>query len=253
MSEREETRQLLLRFDGFEGPLDLLLELARAQKLDLARISILALAEQYLDVIENAKALHLELAAEWLVMAAWLAWLKSRLLVPNDPLESELAAEAESTLTARLQTLQAMRAAATWLSARPILGRDVFGRGMPESFTNERRFWLLPELPALLRAYRDALRRNLARRPYVLPRLALWRIQDALQRLAAMLNDVRDWRSLEEFLPPHLTTPLERRAALASTLVAGLELARAGKLRLRQQEPFGQVWLHPAREGWQAQ
>ncbi len=253
MPEREQTRQLLLRFEGFEGPLDLLLELARAQKLDLARISILALAEQYLDVIENAKALHLELAAEWLVMAAWLAWLKSRLLVPSDPLESEQAIEAENILTARLQILQAMRAAAAWLSSRPILGRDVFGRGVREKFTSQRQSWLVPELPALLRAYRDALRRNFAKRSYIPPKFKLWRIQDALQRLAAMLDGLPDWRGLEEFLPPHVTTPLERRAALASTLVAGLELARAGKLRLRQQEPFGQVWLHPAREGWQAQ
>ncbi len=240
---------LLLRLDGFEGPLELLLELARGQKLDLARISILALVEQYLAVIEGARRVRLELAADWLVMAAWLAWLKSRLLLPDDPAaaeEGEIAAEA---LAARLAALQAMQAAAAWLTARPQLGHQVFARGAPEDFTETDRSRLALDVPALLRAYMAARRRGLGARHYRPPPPALWSVQDALARLAAMLGGLPDGARLEHFLPPEaaapLARPLARRAALASTLLAGLELERGGSLRLKQAAPFGPILVQP--------
>ena len=231
---------LLLHLEGFQGPLDLLLDLARAQKVDLARISILALVEQYLAVIEGARRIRLELAADWLVMAAWLTWLKSRLLLPAgaEATEGEDAAE---TLAARLHALQAMRAGARWLAARPQLGHDVFARGAPESFSEIDRSGLLLDLSALVRAYLDARRRSGARRRYRPPPLTLWSMKDALHRLGAMLGSLPDWTSLERFLPPGLATPIEQRAALASMLVAGLELAREGSVRLRQESPFGPI------------
>ena len=157
---------LVLRLDGFEGPLDLLLELARAQKVDLARISILALVEQYLAVIEGARALRLELAADWLVMAAWLAWLKSRLLVPETAEAVEEGAMAAEALADRLRALEVVRAAAGWLGARPQLGLDVFARGAPEDHTEIDRSGLRLDLAALVRAYIGAARRAASTRAY---------------------------------------------------------------------------------------
>ncbi len=234
---------LLLRLDGFEGPLDLLLDLARAQKLDLARISILALVEQYLAVIEGARAVRLELAADWLVMAAWLAWLKSRLLLPADASGAEEGEAAAEVLAARLIELERMRAAAAWLAARPALGQEVFARGAPEAFAEIDRSRLALDLPALMRAYLGALRRAAGLRRYHPPPLTLWSVADALGRLGAMLGSLPDWATLELFLPETLGTPLERRAALASTLIAGLEMARGGALRLRQEVAFGPILL----------
>jgi segregation and condensation protein A len=234
---------LVLHLEGFEGPLDLLLELARAQKVDLARISILALVEQYLSVIEGARRLRLELAADWLVMAAWLTWLKSRLLVPETSEaaeEGELAAEA---LADRLRALQAVRQAAAWLGARPQLGVDVFARGAPEDHTEIDRSGLRLDLAALMRAYIAAARRAAAARSYRPRRLTVWTVQDALARLGALLGSVPDWATLERFLPETLDGTTERRAALSSTLLAGLELARHGSLRLRQDQPFGPIWV----------
>jgi segregation and condensation protein B len=158
---------LMLRLEGFEGPLDLLLDLARGQKLDLSKISILALVDQYLAIIEGARRIRLELAADWLVMAAWLAWLKSRLLVPAGVEEAEDADMAAETLAGRLAELQAMRAAALWLGRRPQLGLDVFARGMPENLTETDRSGLLLDLPSLLRGHIGALRRQAATRRYV--------------------------------------------------------------------------------------
>jgi segregation and condensation protein A len=160
-----EADHLVLRLEGFEGPLDLLLDLARAQKFDLAKISILALVEQYLAVIEGARRVRLELAADWLVMAAWLAWLKSRLLLPEgaDAEEGEQAAE---ILAARLRDLSAMRAGAVWLSGRPQLGREVFARGTPEDNTEIDRSRLALDLGSLVRAYLLAMRRRVGARRY---------------------------------------------------------------------------------------
>src|SRR5215469_2132468 len=149
MSISEETSSLVLRLEGFEGPLDLLLDLARAQKVDLAKISILALVEQYLAVIEGARRVRLELAADWLVMAAWLTWLKSRLLVP-DAAEAEEVELAADMLASRLRDLSAIRAAAVWLSARPRLGHDIFARGAPEDHTEIDRSRLALDLSSMV-------------------------------------------------------------------------------------------------------
>jgi segregation and condensation protein A len=239
--EAGAAQALLLRLEGFEGPLDLLLELARGQKVDLARISILALVEQYLAVIEGARAVRLELAADWLVMAAWLAWLKSRLLLPAGSDAAAEGEEAAEVLAARLLDLERMRAAAAWLGTRPQLGQDVFARGEPEDFTVTDRSRLLLDVPGLVRAYLAGVRRAAANRRYRPRPLTIWSVQDALSRLAAMLGRLPDWSTLEAFLPDHLGAGTERRAALASTLIAGLELARGGAVQLRQDAPFGPI------------
>lgn len=234
---------LLLQLDGFEGPMDLLLDLARRQKVDLARISILSLVEQYLAIVGGARQIRLELAADWLVMAAWLTWLKSRLLLPAsaaDPADAELAAD---VLASRLQDLQAVRIAAAWLTARLQLGHEVFGRGAPERFTEYDQSRLKADVPGLLRGYVAALRRAGGQRRYRPRRLALWTVQDALARLEAMLGSRPGWISLSYFLPPQVTAPLERRAAFASTLIAGLELARNGQADIRQDRQFGPILL----------
>ncbi len=239
---------LHLRLEGFEGPLDLLLELARAQKVDIARISILALVDQYLQVLEAARApgqdkVRLELAAEWLVMAAWLAWLKSRLLVPEEEREGEDDPEAlAEALTERLAELGRMRAAALWLGRRPWLGHDVFARGAPESLTVEDRSGIAAELPALLQAYVAGRRRAIALRPYRPKSRRLWSVQEALIRLTRLVGEAPDWTILAAFLPDGLALdPVERRAALASTLVAGLEMARGGGIELHQDQAFGPI------------
>ena len=243
-----EADSLVLRLEGFEGPLDLLLDLARAQKVDLAKISILALVEQYLAVIEGARRIRLELAADWLVMAAWLTWLKSRLLVP-DSAEAEEGEQAADVLAARLRDLSAIRAAAVWLTARPQLGHEVFARGAPEDHTEIDRSRLALDLSSLIRAYLQAARRRAGTRRYQPKPLSLWSVKDALQRLAALMGSVPDWTSLDAFLPSVLGDPLQRRAALASTLLAGLEMAREGRLRLRQESAFGPILVRRAANG----
>jgi len=232
---------LVLRLEGFEGPLDLLLDLARSQKVDLAKISVLALVEQYLAVIEGARRVRLELAADWLVMAAWLTWLKSRLLLPatqEDQQEGTLAAQA---LAERLRELEAVRTIAAWLASRPLLGQDVFARGLPEDHSEVDRTRLVLEPGAFVRAYLAAIRRGTKATRYQPRALTLWTVQDALHRLGALLGTLPDWASLEQFLPDNLGSATERRAALSSTLLAGLEMARGGALRLRQEEAFGPI------------
>ena len=235
------TDALLLHLEGFEGPLDLLLELARAQKVDLARISILSLVEQYLVVIEGARRVRLELAADWLVMAAWLTWLKSRLLLPHGSQAADEGEAAAEVLAARLRDLQLIRAAAVWLAARPQLGQDIFARGLAENMVETDRSRLALDMAGLMRAYLAALRRGTRHGHYRPAPPALWSLQDALKRLASLLGSLPDWAALDRFLPDTLTGPLERRAALASTLLAGLEMARGGELRLRQEEAFGPI------------
>ena len=235
---------LVLSLDGFEGPLDLLLDLARQQKVDLARISILSLVEQYLAVIEGARRVRLELAADWLVMAAWLTWLKSRLLLPAGSEAAEEAELAADQLAARLLALERMRAAAAWLGARPQLGQDVFARGVPEDHTEIDRSRLTLELGGLVRAYLQAVRRGTRATQYRPRALTLWTVQDALNRLSSLLGSLPDWTSLEQFLPDCFASPMERRAALASTLIASLEMARGGSVRQRQEEAFAPILLH---------
>jgi segregation and condensation protein A len=248
MSGSDETSGLVLRLEGFEGPLDLLLDLARAQKVDLAKISILALVEQYLAVIEGARRVRLELAADWLVMAAWLTWLKSRLLLPEGG-EAEEGEQAADVLAARLRDLSAMRAAAAWLAARPQLRHDVFARGAPEDHTEIDRSRLALDLPSLVRAYLQIMRQRVRTRRYQPRALTLWTVKDALQRLASLVGSLPDWASLDEFMPDMLGSPTERRAALASTLLAGLEMARGGLVRLRQEEAFGPILVRRAPTG----
>ena len=232
----------LLLLDGFEGPMDLLLDLAQKQKVDLARISILSLVDQYLLIVQGAQRIRLELAADWLVMAAWLAWLKSRLLLPPEDAGAEDGEQAADVLAARLQDLQSSRAAARWLDRRAQLGREVFARGAPEAFVAVDRSGLAAGLPGLLRAY-VAARRGGAAQAYHPGRPVLWSVQEALGRLHAMLG--RGWTGLDRFLPP-ASTPLAHRAAVASTLLAGLEMARDGRLDLRQDQPFGAILLRAA-------
>ncbi len=246
----------LLRLEGFEGPMDLLLDLARAQKVDLARISILQLVEQYLAVVENARRVRLELAADWLVMAAWLAWLKSRLLLPPD---DELAVEGEEAaelLQERLIELACMGELARWLDDRPRLGRDVFARGVAEDLVEIDRSGLALDMPQFMRAYMAAMRRNARKRIYAPRTLRFWTVQDALSRLTRLLGETPPgWSSLDAFLPDALPEQAEgadavrqRRAAVAGTLIAGLELAKSGRLELRQEEVFGQIMLRPHEE-----
>lgn len=239
----------VVRLEGFEGPLDLLLELARAQKLDLARVSILGLVEQYLAVIEGARRIRLELAADWLVMAAWLTWLKSRLLLPRSDEAADEGALAADVLAARLAELARMRAAAAWLGTRPQLGRDVFARGAPESLTEIDRSRLALDVSGLMRAYLAAVRRGAGQRSWKPSALTVWTVKDALARLQRLVGSLPDWSSLEAFLPIELASPAERRAAMASTLVAGLEMARGGLVRLRQSAPFAPIMVRAAREG----
>lgn len=239
---------LVLHLDGFDGPLDLLLELARAQKVDLARISILRLVEQFLEVIEGARRIRLELAADWLVMAAWLAWLKSRLLLPAGTEAGEEAEVAADVLASRLRDLQAIRSAAAWLGVRPLLGHDVFRRGAPEDFTETDRSRLLLDMPGLVRAYLAASRRAAGSKRYRPAPVNFWTIKDALGRLAQLVGRLPDWTTLDRFLPPDAGVPMERRAAMASTLIAGLEMARDGQMRLRQDAAFGPIMLR-SRDG----
>ena len=249
----ESSHRLILALDGFEGPLDLLLDLARSQKVDLARISITALVEQYLAVIEDARRIRLELAADWLVMAAWLAWLKSRLLLPADKIEAVEAEQAAEDLAERLRALEAMRNLAAWLNARPTLGYEVFARGAPEDFTEIDRSGLKLDVPSLLSAYLAARRRGATQDRYQPKPMRYWSVQQALERLSRMLPVTADWQTLEQFLPPDIeqggdADPLARRTALSSTLLAGLELARNGALSLQQDQPFGPIRLRRVEE-----
>jgi len=237
------TPVLHLRLEGFEGPLDLLLELARAQKVDLAKLSILDLVDQFLAVVEQARSVRLELAADWLVMAAWLAWLKSRLLVPDEADPAEDPEALAAMLTDRLAELGRMRLAAAWLGARRQLGREVFGRGAAESLRIEDRSGIAADLPALLQAYVATRRNALARRPYTPKHRKLWTVQDALARLGRLVGGLPDWSVLASFLPAGLLDPLERRAAIASTLVAALETCRGGAIELRQEASFGPIHI----------
>ncbi len=243
-----DPESLMLRLDGYEGPLDLLLELARAQKVDLAKISILELVGQFLAVIEGARRVRLELAADWLVMAAWLTWLKSRLLLPALN-EAEDEAPSTELLAARLAELQAIRVGAAWLSARPQLGWAVFARGAAEDLTETDRSKLKLEMPALLAAYLAARRRAAGRSQYRPKPMVFFSAQDALARLRRLLGSLPDWCVLEQFLPEGLADGLPRRAALSATLLAGLELARDGQVALLQEQSFGPIRLRDTRGG----
>src|ERR1700744_5469369 len=236
---------LVVTVDGFEGPLDLLLTLARNQKVDIAKISVLKLAEQYLEFIEAAKRINLELAADYLVMAAWLAYLKSRLVLPQEKAtDGEPSADEMATrLRWRLQRLDAMRAAATRLMGRERLDRDVFGRGDPEPVNVVKLRTYKDTLYDLLTAYATDRARRLggaAYKPVIAPVL---QIEEARERLERMLGRISDWSGLSRLLPPDWQGGQKRRSAMASTLLACLELARDGKVELSQGAPFEEVYV----------
>ena len=242
-TEPSDTADLVVDLEGYEGPIDMLLALAREQKVDLTRISILRLADQYLDYIAAARHLRLEIAADYLVMAAWLAYLKSRLLLPQPPAPDEPSGEEmAAALTEQLRRLEAMQEAGVRLMARPQLGRDVFARGAPEGLPRV----LVPVWDAtlydLLKAYGEGRARKEAGVLHIEPP-ELYSMDDALQRLARILGRMPDWRSLMSFLPQAIGDPLVWRSAVAATFAASLELVRSGKLQLRQDAAFGPIFL----------
>lgn len=235
---------LVLDLDGYEGPIDLLLALAREQKVDLTKLSILQLADQYLAFIAAQRRLRLEIAADYLVMAAWLAYLKSRLLLPEPPRDDDgpSAAELAAALGHRLQLLAAMQYAGAGLMRLPQLGREVFARGRPEGLPEIERPVYTLGLYELLAAYGDGQRRAQAKVLTIEPS-HFHSLGQALERLAAFVGRIPDWRELAVFLPAELHGVLQRRSALAATFAASLELARSGRLELRQDRAFGPIWL----------
>jgi segregation and condensation protein A len=247
MSERSDSPGLVLDLDGYEGPIDLLLALAREQKVDLARISILQLADQYLAFIAAQRQLHLEIAADYLVMAAWLAYLKSRLLLPDPPADEDgpTASELADALAHRLRLLEAMQRAGTALMAQPQLGRDVFGRGAPEGLDMVDQPVFQLSLYELLKAYGVNHRRQHGQVLTILPS-AYQSLSNAMEHLAQFVGRVPDWRELIAFLPDELRGGPLLRSALAATFAATLELAKAGRVELRQDRAFGPLYLRSA-------
>ncbi len=242
--ERLVAEALIVDVDGFEGPLDLLLTLSRTQKVDLRKISVLQLAEQYLRFVERARTLRIELAADYLVMAAWLAFLKSRLLLPPEPGEAGPSAEdLAAHLAFQLERLQAMRDAAARLMARDQKGRDFFARGLPEDMTHHRKVTWTATLLDLMRAYAQ-IRTKDEFRPFVLDREHVYTMEQALDRMRGLIGYAGDWASLTSFLPEGWdVTPMARRSALAAHFAAVLELAKRGQLTLRQGETFAPIEL----------
>jgi segregation and condensation protein A len=238
--------ELVLDLDGFEGPIDALLMLARDQKVDLRKISILELADQYLAFIARARRLRLELAADYLVMAAWLAYLKSRLLLPEPPADGEPSgAELAAALAFQLQRLEAMQEAGKKLLALPQFGIDFFGRGESEpAKIIDVPVWDVT-LFDLLKAYGTHPGRRKEGMLRIAP-LNLFSMDDALRRIGDMLGQVLDWTILRNFLPEGMDTPLQRRAAIAATFAASLELARNGRVELRQEGTFAPIYLRRA-------
>ncbi len=234
---------LVIDVDGFEGPLDLLLKLARDQKVDLTRISILALAEQYLAFIEAARRLRLEIAADYLVMAAWLAFLKSRLLLPEEEADDEPSGEELAAVLAhRLAQLEAMRAAGRGLMALPRLGVDVFPRGMPEPMAVTTHALWDASLYDLLSAYAARRLRGVAETMQLRQR-HVFSLQDARERLMRLMGHGLHWAPLDSYLLEYLVQPELRRTARASALSASLELVREGEVQLRQSAPFAPLFV----------
>ncbi len=234
---------LVVDVAGFEGPLDLLLHLARNQKVDLARISILALAEQYLEFVDQARKVRIELAADYLVMAAWLAYLKSRLLVPQAPSDDEPSGEEMAAVLAfRLKRLEAMREAAGKLVNRDRLGRDFFARGAPEHIPSEKKSAYDASLYDLLTAY-ASLRQRQAITNVVIEKRNVWSLAEARAILHRMLGEITDWVELDGYLIRYLVNPAERRTMIASSFAASLELVREGKLECRQEKAFAPIFL----------
>ena len=235
---------LVVDVEGFEGPLDLLLALARTQKVDLAKISVLALAQQYLDFIAEARRLRLEVAADYLVMAAWLAFLKSKLLLPaekdeeGEPTGAELAA----LLAFRLKRLHAMREVSAQLMTRKRLGRDVFARGAPEPIRISRKSTYEANVYDLLKAYSQQRQRT-AIRTWQIRQRTVWSLKEARAELERLLGIACDWAPLDQLLAEFLVEPELRKTALASSFTATLEMTREGALEIRQAKSFAPLLI----------
>ena len=243
-AERAETEPaLVVDVEGFEGPLDLLLTLARQQKVDLSRISILALANQYLSFIEEARRLRLELAADYLVMAAWLAYLKSRMLLPDAHAPEGGSAEDMATALAyRLKRLEAFRDVATRLFGRPQLQRDVFQRGDPEPIAEIKRPQYSATLYDLLSAY-AVQRQKKVLGTVRLPQRAVWTLAEARVALQRLVGVSEDWSRLDEFLLDYVVEPAMRPTAMASSLAATLEMVKEGSIEVHQHAAFAPIYL----------
>ncbi|MBC7144981.1 MAG: segregation/condensation protein A [Thioclava marina] len=239
VADRLQAEALIVDVDGFEGPLDLLLTLSRTQKVDLRKISVLQLAEQYLAFVERAKALRIELAADYLVMAAWLAFLKSRLLLPPDPeAEGPSAEDMAAHLAFQLERLQAMRESAAQLMARDRLGRDTFVRGVSEEVARVRKITYTASLMELMQAYARIRTRD-EFRPYAFDRTNVFTMEEALDRMRGLIGFAGDWSELTTFLPDGWTSdPKRRRSATAATFAASLEMAKQGQIEIRQSDTF---------------
>ena len=244
VADRMAAEALIVDVDGFEGPLDLLLTLGRTQKVDLRQISVLQLAQQYLAFVEKAKQLRIELAADYLVMAAWLAFLKSRLLLPPDPEdEGPSGEELAAHLAFQLERLQAMRESAARLMGRDRLGRDFFARGIPEDVTRVKKVIYTATLLDLMQGY-ARIRTKDEFRPYAMDRDALFTLEQALERMRGLIGFAGTWTDIVSYLPEGFTTdPGRRRSATASTFAASLELVKEGKVEIRQSEHFAPVQL----------
>ena len=249
VAARVAAEALLVDGDGYEGPLDLLLTLARTQKVDLRRISVLQLAEQYLTFVEQAKALRIELAADYLVMAAWLAFLKSRLLLPPDPAETGPSGEdLAAHLAFQLERLQAMREVAARLMARDRLGKDFFARGIPEDVERVRRVKYTATLMDLMQAY-ARIRTKDEFRPFIMDREHVYTMEMALDRLRGLIGYAGTWTDLMSYLPEGWELdPARRRTATAATFAASLELVKSGKIRIRQNETFAPIQIRAAED-----
>ena len=249
LDARLAAEALIVDVDGFEGPLDLLLTLSRTQKVDLRQISVLALAEQYLAFIEEARGLRIELAADYLVMAAWLAFLKSRLLLPPDPEDEGPSGEdLAAHLAFQLQRLEAMRDAAARLMARDRMGRDFFPRGVPEDVARVRTVRWTATLLDLMQGYARIRTRD-EFRPFTMDREDVMTIEEALAALGARVGLAGDWTDLLALLPEDWRQrPVRRRSATAATFAASLELVKAGRAELRQLELFGPIEMRARRE-----
>lgn len=240
-----DDERLIVDVEGFEGPLDLLLDLARQHKIDLSQISILALADQYIAYVEQARAMRLELAADYLVMAAWLTYLKSRLLIPAPPsLEGEATPQdMAARLAFRLQRLQAMRERAQQLMDRSQLGVDVFFRGAPEPLVIEKQREYADTLMDLLKAYAERRARKIVRQTYTVKRQPVWSIKEARETLERLIGAMDEWGTFDRWLERFFVSPDVRRSVRASSFTASLELAREGVLELRQDDAFKPIYV----------
>lgn len=240
----ELSEELIVDVSGFEGPLDLLLELARQHKIDLAQISILDLANQYLAFIDQAQKMRLDVAADYLVMAAWLAYLKSRLLIPVPPATDEgLPQDMAARLAFRLQRLQAMRDAAEQIMGRAQLGRDVFVRGAPQPLVVDVQREHADNLIDLLKAYSDRRQRKVVRQVYTVKRQPTWSIKEAREALERLVGTMDEWGTFDMWLERYLATKETRRSVRASSFTASLELARDGRIEMRQDEAFKAIYM----------